>query len=85
MSTVITGALLDVYQVIRVAHALSIEVNTDLSMSRGSVMNLAKSYCGSPKRTKRGVLIDYVEWLKEVLPDYEPSGTIVKAMAKPAK
>jgi hypothetical protein len=85
MSTVITGGLLDVYQVLRVAHALSIECNTGLRMSRGSVMNLAKEYCGSPKRTKRGVLKDYVEWLKVVLPDYEPSATIVKAMAKPAK
>lgn len=85
MTTVITAGLVDVFQVLRVAHALSIEINTGLKMSRGSVMNLAKQYCGSSKRTKRGVLRDYVEWLKEVLPDYEPSDTIVEAIAKPAK
>jgi hypothetical protein len=85
MTTVLTGVAIDAFQITRVAHALSIECNTGLKMSRGSVMNLAKEYCGSPKRTKRGVLKDYVEWLKLVIPGWEPAPTIVKAMAKPAK
>ena len=27
------------------------------------MMNLAKDYCGSPKRTKAGVYVDYAIWL----------------------
>lgn len=83
--TLLTGAGIDAFQVMRVAHALAIEINTGLKMSNGSVMLLAKEYCGSSKRTKRGVLIDYIAWLKEVLPDYEPSASINQAMAKPLK
>lgn len=85
MTTVLTGDAITIYQDLRVAHALSIEINTGLKMSRGSVMNLAKEYSGSSKRTKRGVLRDYVEWLKGVIPGWEIPPTIAKAMEKPAK
>lgn len=82
MATVLTGAAIDVFQLIRVAHALSVEINTGLKMSRGSVMNLAKKYCGSSKRTKRGVLIDYVAYLNKVIPGWDVPMTIHEAMAK---
>lgn len=85
MTTVLTGAAIDVFQLIRVAHGLSIEINTGMKMSRGSVMNLAKEYCGSSKRTKHGVLKDYVEWLNEVIPGWDVPMTIINAMKKPAK
>jgi hypothetical protein len=85
MTTVLTGVGIDAFQVARVAHGLSIEINTGMKMSRGSVMNLAKEYCGSHKQTKKGVLRDYVAWLKLVIPGYEPAETIVEAMAKPTK
>lgn len=61
--TMITGDEINVFQVLRVASALGLEVTTKLTHSRGSVMQLAAGYCGSGKRTKAGVWVDYVVWL----------------------
>jgi len=66
----------------QVAAALGLEINSGLKFGGGSVMNLAKKYCGSPKRTKRGVLVDYVAWIKEQVPGYEPTPSVTKAMGK---
>ena len=51
------------FQLLRVRSALSIEVKTGMKLSRGSVMKLAKSYCGSRKNTKKGVYADYNAYL----------------------
>ena len=48
---------------LRVWHALSVEVHTRLRHSRGSVMLLTRDICGSNRRTKKGVLVDYTIWL----------------------
>lgn len=72
------------FQLVRVAYALALDVK-GIPQSRGSVMNLAKKYCGSPKRTKRGVLIDYVTFLTKRYPEWKPQGTIRSAMEKPVK
>lgn len=61
---VIDGNSVMVFQILRVGYALRTEIKTGLKMSHGSIMNLAKSYCGSPKRTKAGVLKDYVKWME---------------------
>ncbi len=61
---VIDGEHIAVFQILRVGFALRTEVRTGMKMSHGSIMNLAKSYCGSPKRTKKGVLADYVKWME---------------------
>ena len=81
----ITGVHIQVFQLIRVAHGLALEVNIPgMKVSRGgSIMQLAASYCGSSKRTKKGVLRDYVAFLKANLPGgWEPSASIAKAMEK---
>jgi hypothetical protein len=59
----VTGEEIKVFQALRVASALGVEVSTRLTHSRGSIMNLAKQYCGSSKRTKAGVYVDYAIWL----------------------
>lgn len=63
MATVITGDAIFALRRLQIAHALALEVNTGLRFSRGSVMLLAARECGSTKRTKCAVLIDYVLWL----------------------
>jgi hypothetical protein len=62
---VIDGDSVYVFQILRVGFALRTEVKTGLKMSHGSIMNLAKQYCGSPKRTKAGVLKDYAKWMED--------------------
>lgn len=67
---------------LQVLHGLALEINSGLKLSsRGSVMKVAKAKCGSSKQTKRGVLIDYVAWMRASF-DYEPSGSVLKAMSK---
>jgi hypothetical protein len=83
----ITGESIPVFQLLRVAHALSLEINTGMKFPGGSAMMLAASYCGSVKRTKKGVLRDYVAFLKESMPHtaegpWQPSNSITKAMEK---
>lgn len=53
------------FQLLRVRRALKLEVETGMSMSRGSVMKLAAQYCGSTKRTKKAVYADYDAWMVE--------------------
>lgn len=69
-----------VFQLLRVASALAIEIDTGMRHSGGSVMLLAKQYCGSPKQTKRGVLRDYTKWLETQLPGYEPNPAVLRAL-----
>ncbi len=79
---VITGQQnIQAFQYLRVMHGLALEINTGMKVSsRGSTMNYAKEICGSPKRTKRGVLVDYIAWFRaNVDADYEPSKSIARA------
>lgn len=46
------------FAMLQVIGALSIEVNTGMSHSRGSIMNLARQRYGCTKRTKAGVLAE---------------------------
>ncbi len=60
---VIDGEHILIFQLLALQGALSIEINTGLRHSRGSTMLEAAHMCGSSKRTKAGVWIDYVAWL----------------------
>lgn len=81
--TLITGEHVKMFQHLRIASALGLEINTGLKMSRGgSMMQLAAKVCGSPKRTKKGVLADYVKWMGETYPDYRPAPSVLKALGK---
>jgi hypothetical protein len=65
------------------AHALALEINTGIKVSRSySPMLLAKAQCDSAKRTKKGVLRDYVKWVQTWYPEYQPSDSLKKAMTK---
>ncbi len=80
----LTGVDTKVFQYVRVAHALALEINIPgMKVARGgSLMLLAASYCGSSKRTKKGVLRDYIAWMKKQVPGWEPSESVAKAAAK---
>jgi hypothetical protein len=81
--TMITGEHITMFMDLRIAAALALEINTGLKVGRGgSVMQHAAKKCGSSKRTKKGVLADYVAWMKATYPQYEASPSVVKAMGK---
>lgn len=81
--TLITGEHVHLFNHMRLASALGLEVNTGMKVSsRGSAMQSAARVCGSTKRTKKGVLKDYVAWMQATYPDYNPAPSIVKALAK---
>jgi hypothetical protein len=79
----ITGPDIATFRVLQVAHGLALEINTGMRLSsHGSVMNVARSMCGTSKRTKKGVLRDFIAWIQSQRPDFEPGPNVVKAMAK---
>jgi len=81
--TLITGEHILMFHHVRIASALGLEVSIGIKVSsRGSTMKLAAQTCGSSKRTKKGVLGDYVEWLEATYPGYERAPSIVKALGK---
>jgi hypothetical protein len=49
---------IEAFAMLQVIGALSLEVNTGMKFSRGSVMNLARDRYGCVKRTKAGVLAE---------------------------
>lgn len=71
------------YRVLQVMHGLALEINTGMKLSsRGSVMTVARGMCGSSKRTKKGVLRDYVAWVqRELDPGFTPRESVAKAMS----
>jgi hypothetical protein len=82
-NTTITGDSITLYRHMAIASALGLEVNTGMKMSHGrSTMQVAAGVCGSTKRTKKGVLADYVAWMKTTYPAYTPAPSIVRALAK---
>lgn len=82
--TLITGAHIHLFHHMRIASALGLEVTTGMKISSraGSLMKLAAQVCGSSKRTKKGVLADYVKWMSETYPGYRPAPSVVKALGK---
>lgn len=80
--TTITGAHIGLYRHLALASALGLEITTGMKMSRGSSMLAAKAVCGSLKRTKKGVLKDYVAWLSATYPQYRPAPSVLKALGE---
>ncbi len=79
----ITGEHIPLFRAMQVMHGLALEINSGLKLSnRGSVMLIARGMCGSAKRTKKGVLADYVKWFRASNPAWEPSGSVAKALSK---
>lgn len=74
---------INAYRLVAMAHGLALEINTGMQVSRipgRSAMQACAAECGTPRRTKAGVLADYVGWLSYVLPSFTPSASIVKAL-----
>jgi len=82
-----TDRMVQIHTMLSVAYMLAFEVNRGERFTKKvSPMLQAKDLCGSLKRTKRGVLRDYVAWLNEVLPGgYEAKDSVARAIAKPTK
>lgn len=51
------------FQALRVRRALKLDAEHGIGQRGGSIMKLAASYCGSSKRTKKGVYRDYDAWM----------------------
>jgi len=81
--TMITGEHVMLFHHMRIASGLGLEISTGMKMSRqGSVMLVAAKTCGSTKRTKKGVLADYVAWMQSTYPDYKPAPSVLRALGK---
>lgn len=81
------SGMVQIHTVLSVASMLAMEINNGGRYTRKvSPMLQAKELCGTSKRTKRGVLVDYVAWLTKVMPEgWEPNPRVKLAMQKPAK
>lgn len=83
VGTMITGPHIELFRLMALASALALEINTGMKMGHGrSPMTIAKEITGSPKRTKRGVLVDLVAYTTQAFPGYEPVATVTKALDK---
>lgn len=82
VGTTSTGEHIQLYNLMALASALAIEINTGMTMSKGSTMNRAKVITGSPRRTKRGVLADLVAYTTARFPYYRPVATVTKALGE---
>jgi hypothetical protein len=78
MSTATTGFAVttpeqhSMYRLLSYVAMLSIEINTGLKHSRGSVLAAAKRDGLTRKQTKKGALRDIVAIIKGINPAYEP-------------
>ena len=72
---------IEAYRRLAIVHALALEVNTGLTNSRGSVRALANSLSGSKAKTKKAALRDYCAWLTSVMPDWQPSRSVKRALS----
>lgn len=62
----ISGEHVRLAQLLAILMGLRTEVATGIKMSRGRTMKqIAADWCGSDKRTKHGVLLDYALWYHE--------------------
>lgn len=74
---------IQMFRVLQVMHGLALEINSGMRLTnRGSVMLMAKQMSGSPKRTKKGVLRDYVAWVQSFYPEFTPKENVTRAMSK---
>jgi hypothetical protein len=81
--TMITGEDVTLFHHLRIASGLGLEINTGMKLSSGgSIMQVAAKKCGSTKRTKKGVLADYVAWMQATYPTYSPAASVLKALGK---
>lgn len=84
--TVITGDDIPVFQLLALAHAAALEINTTLRASRMPLIQMARNAGVIPadgsRPQKKKILRLTVQKLREVRPDYEPSASIAKALAK---
>lgn len=81
-ATVITGEHIELFHLLRVQSALGLEINTGMTLSGGrSTMLLAANLCQSPKRTKKGVLLDLIAFTHTRFPEHKPVPSVVKALA----
>lgn len=78
----ITGYHIDIFRLKAIESALALEITIGLKRSNHgrSTMTIAREICGSPKRTKLGVLRDYVAWCEMQVPQYRPMPSTVKAL-----
>lgn len=94
-ATVVTGDLITCVMYGLVARKLALEINTGLKSGHGIVvgdkyltpMLAAREICGTDKRTKKGVLRDYVAWwstaFREITgKEWEAGQSIEQAMSK---
>lgn len=79
----ITGYHIDIFRIKAVETALALEIITGMQRSNHgrSTMQIAIGICGSPKRTKRGVLLDLCVWCDRQVPQWRPMSSTVKALA----
>lgn len=82
---IVTGEDINTYALLTLAHALAMKINHGMEMSRIPALTGAKNLGIIPK-DKRGnakqALKLTVQKLREVRPDYEPSGSVAKALTK---
>lgn len=72
------------YQLITLAHALALEINTGMKVSRTSALQGAKNLGIIPadkRGNKKAALKATIAKIKESRPDYEPTGSVAKAVA----
>lgn len=78
-----TPGAVAMYHLLSMTHALALEINTGMAMHSGvSLIKQAKKLNLTSKQTKRGVLGDLVAAIKKVDPNYAPSASVTKALAK---
>ena len=64
------------------AHALALEINTGMKLTRGSVLARAQASGYTSKRTKKGALSDIIAIQRQMFPNYEESASILRALQK---
>lgn len=81
--TLITGEHIELFNLMRAASALGLEINTGMKMSRGvNSREVANRLSGSTAKTKRKALADLVAFTTAKFPEYKPAPSVVKALAE---
>lgn len=84
--TVVTGEDINTYRLLALAHAAALEITTGLKATRMPLTTAARN-CGiipddGSRPQKKKILRLTVQKLRQIRPDYEPSGTVAKALTK---
>jgi hypothetical protein len=81
----VTGEDVNTFALLALAHALAMKINHGMEISRIPALTAAKNH-GIIPADKRGnaktALKLTVQRIREVRPDYEPSGSVTKALVK---